>query len=533
MVNRRRRTRAQSIMAPVGGLNDRDSIADMPIKDAIRLDNWFPSTQSVDLRGGSLEHATGLSSTGESLMPYNGIYGGAEVSKLFAASGGNIYDVTAGGLLTSTVVSGKTNPRWDHVNFANNGASYLVCVNGADLPMFYNGNTWTPSGTGYATGITGVTASTFTQVSAWKNRLFFVQKNSLSCWFLGTGAIGGAASELNFGGVAKLGGRLIATTTITTSAGSEIDDYFVAITSEGECLVYQGTDPTNISTFALKGVYRIGRPIANGSDMQGGRWLTQFGAEVVAITAEGITTLQSMFSSDVVSQDRTISDKIIRTVNEAVTKASANFGWQIILCPIQNKLIINVPTSQDVQSIQFVMNTITGAWCRFTGWNTTCFAYFKDKIYGIIGDKVYLMDVPGANDGMSETDPGKTIPAIAKTAFVYFGGRNEQKSYKLARALLLTSGTMSPNININTELADYPITGVADISTGDGSTIGVWDLSLWDSGALWGNAETIFQDWFSVNGLGYCASLKIELIADTAKCRWQGWEMQYSKGGLI
>ena len=533
-INRARRASTTSIAAPVGGLNDRDSIADMGEQFALQLDNWFPGTRSVKLRGGSVVHATGLPVVGETLIGYQGIYGGSAVNKLFAAAGSEIYDVTVGGALLSSEVSGKTNARWDCVNFANSGASFLVCVNGADLPMFYNGNAWTPSGTGYATAITGVTASTFTQVAVWKNRLFFVQKNTLSCWYLPVGAIGGAAARLDFGGVAKLGGRLVAIANVTSSAGDNPDDYFVAITSEGECLLYQGTDPTNAATFALAGNYRIGRPIANGGDLQGGRFLARIGTDLIAITADGFTTIQSIINSDVVSQQKTINDTIINTVSDSVNRYKENFGWQAKLCPIQNKLIINVPTQEGSQSIQYVMNTITGAWCRFLGWNATCFESFQDKIYAIINDAVYVVDQEGANDFMSSTSQGAVVSGVVKTAFIYPGGRARQKKYTLARPLVITSGALSPLININTDLADEPIEGSVDISSGQ---IGaVWDYSQWQPhsvGAVWGIGRIQFQDWISVNGLGYCVALKMVVQGDTNKIEWQGWEIQSIKGGLI
>lgn len=535
MVNRSRRTQAVSLPAPVKGLNDRDSIADMDADYALTLDNMFPMTRSVVARGGSVLHASGLPATGETLMTYQGIYSSSEVNKLFVAAGGDIYDATAGGVLGLPVVTGKTNARWDCVNFANSGASFLVAVNGQDLPMFYNGNAWAASGSGYATAITGVTASTFTQVSAWKNRLFFVQKNSLSCWYLPTGAIGGAAALLNFGGVAKLGGKLIATGTITTSAGLTLDDYFVAITSEGECLVYRGTDPDVPGNFVLVGNYRIGRPIANGDDNQGGRFLCKFAADMVAITADGFTTLQGMFNADVKAQKRTINDAIVNMVTQSVTTYRNNFGWQIMLCPMQNKLIINVPTAEGLQAIQYVMNTITGAWTRFTGWNVTHFAYFQDKIYGIEGGNVYTYDEIGANDRASSTSTGEPIFAMVKTAFAYPGGRGQQKKYHFCRPLIMVAGDMSPAVNINVNLGDEPIDGAADMDTGGGD-YGVWDYSEWQpSGtpAKWAPDINLFQEWLSVNGIGYSVALKMNIVIDRNKLEWQGWDLQFERGGLI
>jgi hypothetical protein len=48
----------KNIPAPVGGWNARDPIADMPARDAVFLDNFFPRASDVMLRPGSALLAT-------------------------------------------------------------------------------------------------------------------------------------------------------------------------------------------------------------------------------------------------------------------------------------------------------------------------------------------------------------------------------------------------------------------------------------------------------------------------------------------
>ena len=530
MVNRSLKASSVSTPAPVGGLNDRDSIAAMPPTDALILENWFPSTNSVDVRGGSIQYATGLPSVGESLMAYNA----SASSKLFAASGGNIYDVTAGGTLGAAVVSGKSNSRWDYVNFGNNGGHYLVAVNGTDLPMFYNGSTWTPSGTGYATAITDAlsiltSAALFSQVSVWMNRLFFVEKNSLRCWYLPTQAIGGAASMLDFSGLAKLGGHLVAVCSVSTTAGVTLGDHLVAITSNGECFVYSGTDPSSSTTFSLVGSYRMGPPLANGTDSQGARFLTKFGANVIAITQDGFTALQDLISNDVVAQRVTISNKIINTVTNDTSQYINNFGWQIILCSAQNKLIINVPTGVDTTSYQYVMNTITNAWCKFTGWNATCFEIWNGLIYAIIGTSIYQVDVDNQNDFVTSSYAGTPITALAKTAFQYVGGASRYKFFTMARAMIYASDAITPIININTNLTDYPIQGNEIVGNANSS---YWGTAIWGS-SLWSSENVPSFKWVGVSGDGYNVALKLQVITNNQYCKWQAWDIQFMQGGLL
>ena len=60
-----------SLPAPVGGWNARDSLANMEPVDAVSLVNLFPTVSSVVLRGGYTKHATGLDGEVQTLMTYS------------------------------------------------------------------------------------------------------------------------------------------------------------------------------------------------------------------------------------------------------------------------------------------------------------------------------------------------------------------------------------------------------------------------------------------------------------------------------
>lgn len=514
---RRRKSEVFTVPAPIGGLNDINSKADMPITDALVLENWFPGTNDVSVRNGSVEHVSGLPAQAQSIFGYNGLSG----KKLFAAADTAFYDVTTSGAVGAAVVTGLTNAQWQYTNFGNAGAAYIVCVNGTDTPQLYNGTTWAASGTGFATAITGVTVTGLVNVSTWKSRLWFVEKNTMKAWYLGVGAIGGAANAIDFGSLARLGGTLIACGSIPSSSGVTPDDYFFALTSEGEVFVYRGTDPSSTTTFALVGVYRVGRPI-------GYRCLTKMGDDVVVITADGITTLQSMLANDVQTVRAIINEKIVNTVNNAVASHKSNFGWQPVLSPIGNKLYINVPTSPG-SSYQYVMNTITSAWCKFTGWNCYAMEYWNDFVYAGIGTSIYKLDVSNAGDLTTLAGADQSIIADAKTAFVYFGGKNSIKSFKMARPIMTTSGSVSPSVNVAVDFSDKTLPGAGTFS---GAISSSWGSALWGTGT-WGGVEVTQSKWLSVNGIGYCASLRMRATSKAITCRWAAWDLMYEQGGMV
>src|ERR1700722_17884313 len=114
--------RTTSLPAPVGGLNARDSIANMPATDANILENFFPNTTSVDLRNGYSVWQSGLPAWVETIMEYNAGAG----RRLFCASGTAFYDVTLQFGTPAVAVAGLSNARWQYTNVGTAGGQYLV-----------------------------------------------------------------------------------------------------------------------------------------------------------------------------------------------------------------------------------------------------------------------------------------------------------------------------------------------------------------------------------------------------------------------
>ena len=248
----------KSIPAPVGGLNARDALAEMPETDAVLLDNFFPSPSYVRLRNGYTAWATGLPGAVPTVACYSPAGGNR---KLFAVSSGNIYDVTTAGAVGAAVVSGNALDWWQFVNFGAGGGQYLVMVNGTDLMQIYNGTAWQQvTAVSAPIAITGIATSSFIHVQEFQGRLFFIEKNSMRAWYLPALSIGGAAVQLDFSTQTRLGGYLMAmaTWTLNNSAGMQQEACF--ITSEGEVLLYQGNDPSYAASWFLLGQFRVGHP---------------------------------------------------------------------------------------------------------------------------------------------------------------------------------------------------------------------------------------------------------------------------------
>ena len=165
----------KSFPAATKGWNARDSIADMDPAFAILMDNFFPTPSDVMLRKGWTEHATGFPDFVETVMAYNSAVSADR--KLFGIAGTDIYDATAAGAIGAADVSGLTNARWQHINFATSAAQYLLLVNAVDTGRIYDTSggwaNWT---------VTGTSTAVWANLNAFKNRVWAVERNSLNAW---------------------------------------------------------------------------------------------------------------------------------------------------------------------------------------------------------------------------------------------------------------------------------------------------------------------------------------------------------------
>lgn len=497
---------AYTVPAPYGGWNARGNLANMPATDAIQMDNIFPGVQEVELREGRINWVTGFGANIKSLIPYNG----KSTSKLFASTNSGIYDATGSGAV-GAAVSACTNGAWQSVNFVNAGNSYVILCNGTDAVKSYDGTTWANP------AITGVTPADLKYVHSHKRRLWFIEKNSMNLWYLGTDAIAGAATQFPVGGLFKKGGSITAIGSWTIDGGNGPDDYFAIVTSAGEIAVYQGTDPASSTTWTIIGVYEVPRPL-------GTLPFIDYGGDLLYLSRNGLIPMSKLAQSAVIDRSQLISFKIDGAYLDASALYSGNFGWQVITHRTKNMLFVNVPVSQDTLSYQFVMNTITQSWCRFTNWNASCWAQLGDDLY-FAGGTVVSKALQGYNDA------GTPIVGTVLQAYNPLGRRG-QKEVSLARVNFGISAAVQFTAALDTDFKTFG--GQTSINYAPPNTSAVWDSSLWDSG-LWDSGTAIIEPkWQTIPGnLGYLHSFRLQITSSTSSFFWTSTDYAYKPAGIL
>ncbi len=502
-----------SLPAPVGGWNARDALANMAPTDAVTLDNLFPGVSSVSLRGGWAPHVTGISGQVETLMTFNG----GNTDEMFAIAQGSLYDVTTAGAVGAASVSSLTNSRWEYTNITTVGGSYLYAANGVDKPLLYNGSTWTAIDGSSTPAITGVTTTTLHCPTLFKNRMWFIQADTLKAWYLPTASVGGAANVLDLSSVARNGGKLIAMATWTIDAGYGVDDNLVFVTDQGEIIVYRGTDPSSASTWALIGVWQVGSPISR-------RCVTKYGGDLLILTLDGLIPMASALQSSRLDPQVALSDKIQGAFAAVTRQYKSNFGWGLLYNPLNNALIVNIPVGTNSQQ-QFVMNNITKAWCRFTGWYANSWTLLNDTPY-FGGDGVVARAWTTGTGSESYADNGSAIATRALQAFNYFETRGVIKYFTRGRPTIYSNGQPAISIGVNVDFQTADIVGPLSFSP---TAYGLWDVGLWGT-ALWGSDTVVTNNFVGLQGIGYCAAVNFNSSSKNLTLEWASTDIVYQLG---
>lgn len=506
---KRRVSKTDSVQAPTEGLNAKDPLANMKATEAVTMENYFPRPSDVISRNGYIKHKTGLTGNVDTIAFYND----GNNPELFGFVGGSIYDCTASGAVGSALVTGLANDRFQTINMGTAGGFFLLCVNGEDKMQVYNGTTWYEDGT--TTHVTGVDTADCVHINNFKNRVWLIEKDSFNAWYLPVSSIGGAANNLDLSGLFKLGGYLMAMANWTIDNAAGIDDYAAFITSEGEVALYKGTDPSSASTWALVGTFRMGKPI-------GRRCFCKAGADVLVLTTDGAFPLSKALLTDRSQLNLAATDKIANLINRAVSNYQTNFGWQPIIHPLGNKLIINIPVTEGAVSEQYVMNTTHGAWCKFTGWNAFCFEILDDKLFFGGIDGVFQADI-------GQSDDGSEITGVVQQAYSYFGSKGAIKKFQMARPIIISEGEIIPALLMNVDFKEQRTNTIAYRAGAAGTD---WDVGDWDE-ASWTSEDNITAKWQSISGVGISGGIRLVTELKDISCEWVSTDFIYEVGGVI
>lgn len=158
------------------------------------------------------------------------------------------------------------------------------------------------------------------------------RKNMIERWFTPT-----ATGVINLSGVLQRGGKIMKIFTMSANQHQEISSYLCIITTLGEMLVYQGTDPADVTKWALRGDFFIPVPINK-------RCFAEVEGDMIVVTESGFLSLQRVVMGTNTQITEALEWRLSNLFNKYEFRVSAYKKLMFLTYFAKKRLLIfNVP----------------------------------------------------------------------------------------------------------------------------------------------------------------------------------------------
>jgi hypothetical protein len=497
-----------TIPAPTRGLILNENEAFMQAGSAIVCDNWAPTMRGVKLRGGCIRWCT-LPETTPVISSFEYVSG--NVQRMFAGNAAKLYDVTTNAPVL--IKGGQLSGNYCASQLANASGDYMMVVNDAgDYPLRYDGAAWTVLNAGQITGPAGssvVAGHNLVYVWKYRNRWFFLEGGTMNAWYLPLNAIQGALQMIPLSGAATKGGKLLFGATWSIDAGDGIDDKCVFCTDQGELLIFTGGDPSSAANWRQEGRYAISTPMGMNAHLA-------VGGDLLIATVDGILPTSGAITKDRAELELAAISRQIKPMWRDEVNAKRAWSWTMHKWDEYGGIFVTWPGGKPGNRYCAVINSATGAWGRYVGWDATCFAQMRgDMFFGTQDGFIMQADRTGYDDG---------VPYVATLVggWEMFQAPSQTVTWRQARASFASANgqPFQPQLSATTDfivtLPQPPVPG-PDPGVADVWDQGLWDHAKWDKAAP-GRPVVRNTGWVSIGVTGYTHAPIVQVtVAQQAK----------------
>lgn len=189
-------------------------------------------------------------------------------------------------------------------------------------------------------------------IAAHNNRLYLWQNDSLDFYYLPTDGIQGAIEKFSLSFLGRATGTIRSIASWSTDAGQGTNDLFVAITSTGDVIVYEGTNPGDALNWRINGVYKTSE--ISGADV----WCNVAGDLRIA-TKQGVVSASEMLRAGELAAAATSTPSlgVVPLFREAGEVSNKARYWQAFVDPKGHGVWFNTPTATGSRQIVFATAT--------------------------------------------------------------------------------------------------------------------------------------------------------------------------------
>lgn len=526
---RPQKAKVTSFPAPTGGLVSNRNLAlaqdaNQP-PGATVLENFFPTSTGIVLRRGFVRRASIQQSN-----PVRALFSyatGAQRS-IFAATEDGIWDVTSvaspyawaitteggdyiavdpdeedvlgvGDPLGASLIASTASGNWVVVQFATPGGEFLIGVNGADTAFVYDGSTFEDAAITFPSGV-GLTTADLTYVWSYKERLWFIEKDTLNAWYLPVDQIGGELTLWPMGGVFERGGVLTwgQTWSLESGGAGGLSEQCVFTTTEGEVAAYQGLSPDPDQGWTKVGVYRIGKPL-------GSKAFIRAGGDLVIATTVGLISLAMASRHDYAALGAGAVSYPIEDDWARAVQSRGQDDWRCQVWADGQMVLIAPPNPVGREPSIFVANANTGKWSTFTGWDVTAFESFNGALFfGSSDGTVRQGWVGGTDEGAPYI--GRVVPLFSD-----LGEPAALKVMQFARAVARSvyGANVRVSGHVNFKVNFPPSPSQITIPVGNEWDNGIWGESIWDAE----RGDVVTGEWVSISGAGHDVAVGMQVTS--------------------
>lgn len=337
----------------------------------------------------------------------------------------------------------------------------------------------------------GLTTADLSYVWLYKNRLFFIQRESSDVWYLPVGQVSGELKRFSLGGEISLGGNLVFGANWSQDVGDGLNALWTVFTSEGEVVVYQGIDPASANDWGQVGTYRVGKPL-------GDRCHVQIGGDLIVATDVAFVPLSQALSRDYSALPGSALSSPIEAEWPRQVSRRVGARWEGALWTDGQMVAIALPPYPGMPDGFLVMNSRTQKWGYFTNWAATCVHVFGGRMFfGAEDGCIYEANVTGSDDGAPYT--ASYLPVFDQLDAP--GYKTVVQARPVVRSAHDVRVKMTTRVEYNTGLPTVP----ASTTPNEGS---YWGAANWGA-AVWGGVaeKSVQGGWQSQSGAGEVVSI--------------------------
>lgn len=534
-VYQRQNSRGAVIPAAIGGINAIKALPTMGEEECVYTFNLLAEDFGMEVRDGYVEWANGW--TGDparSVITFEGNVNADD--RLFVANNEGIWDVTTEGDIAPVqvvVFPDQTDKAGvvSFVNFTNDGNDrFLLVCDGQNGYYLWTQTTdiWLKIIDGGGPGhINGIDPALLNYVMIWKQRVWFIEKESANAWYLPPNVFEGNATQFNFGDQFRFGGALVSLHNWTLDGGNGIDDHLAAISAAGDVIIYQGTDPAQASTFGLVGSWYVGGlPVGN-------RVATEFAGELYVLSVQGLLPMSKVLkSANIFNPMSYVTAKISPYIRPVMDEVREDFGWHIHIHPKQSLMYVNSPPRAAQEQLAFTFYFGGEAWSMVRGLNKSDTANWRGEVYwtDINRNKIYIQR--GFADGVfldpSTDGEPQGIEWEMLTSYSNFELPAVYKRCQYIRPVFVAGGVPAYEVQAH---YDYDLDPILSSPAFTGATNALWNIATWNVG-LWEGGLEVTDNPRGANGMGRSLAVALRGISAEATTL-AAFDIIYDAGGLL